>query len=219
MSDAATSFQEARERSEGRGERWVPVAAAVLAVLSAVSGFLSNVRSTAALVAKNDAIVSTAHASDTYAQYEAERQKFYAYQSLIDAGIARNIAKVRATTTREAKKGPPLLAKARTFDDESHRQNERSESLLASHERIEVAATLFEVAIVLDLDLRAGRLPASADHGRRRDRDRSRRVRRRPGDVSRAARPLAVLLAVFAPVVAAAGGPLRRRRPRRCRRR
>ena len=151
MSDAAKSFQEAHERSEsGReGERWVPVAAAILAVLSAVSGFLSNVRSTAALVAKNDAIVATAHASDTYAQYEAERQKFYAYQSLIDAGLAKNSVKVRTTAAREAKKGPPLLVKAREFDERADALNEGSEKLLASHERIEVAATLFEVAIVL----------------------------------------------------------------------
>ncbi len=149
MSEAAKSVQEVTERSEGGGAKWVPVAAAILAVLSAVSGFLSNVRSTAALVAKNDAIVATAHASDTYAQYEAERQKFYAYQALIDAGIARNIGKLRATTSREAKKGPPLLAKAHAFEEEATRFNERSESLLGSHERIEVSATLFEVAIVL----------------------------------------------------------------------
>lgn len=151
MSDAAKTFQEAHERSETRGEspRWVPVAAAVLAVLSAISGFLSNQRSTNALVAKNDAIVATARASDTYGQYEAERQKYYAYQSLIDAGLTRNVAKMRATADREARKGPPLLARARGFDDEAQQMNARSETLLASHEKIEVAATLFEVAIVL----------------------------------------------------------------------
>jgi hypothetical protein len=152
VSDAAQTFHEAQERHEhGRdsAEKWVPVFAAILAVLSAVSGFLSNVRSTAALVAKNDAIVATAHASDTYAQYEAERQKFYAYQSLVDAGIVKNVAKVRATADREAKKAPPLLAKAHRFEELSAHHDAHSDSLLASHERIEVAATLFEVAIVL----------------------------------------------------------------------
>jgi hypothetical protein len=151
VSDAAKAFEEARERNErgGEGERWIPVAAAVLAVLAAVSGFLSNVRSTAALVAKNDAIVATAHASDTYAQYQAERQKFYAYQSLIDAGVARDVAKVRKIASREAKKAPPLLLKAHGFEEQATRLDEHSDALLSSHERIEVAATLFEVAIVL----------------------------------------------------------------------
>lgn len=151
--NASEAFEQAKKRHEdGReGPRWVPVAAAVLAVLAAVSGYLSNLRSTGALIAKNDSIVATAHASDTYAQYQAERIKYYVSQSAIDAGVGPggNLAGLRANVERESKKGPPLLEKARHFEEEAERLNLRSERLLAQHETIEIATTLFEVSIVL----------------------------------------------------------------------
>ena len=151
MSGAAKAFEEAHERHERGhdGPRWIPVVAAVLAVLAAISGFVSNVRSTKALVAKNDSIVATTHASDTYNQYQAGRIKYYVYQAAIDASTARDAAKLLATANREKTKGAPLLKKAQAYEDEAARDNDRSESLLLSHEIIEVATTLFEVSIVL----------------------------------------------------------------------
>ena len=41
------------------------------------------------------------------------------------------------------------MKKAQGFEEEAARHNERSEKLLQQHETVEVAATLFEVAIVL----------------------------------------------------------------------
>jgi hypothetical protein len=41
------------------------------------------------------------------------------------------------------------MEKAKGFEEEAARHNEHSERLLKQHETIEVAATLFEVAIVL----------------------------------------------------------------------
>ena len=149
----AKSFEEAHERHEhGReGPRWVPIAAAVLAVLAAVSGYFGNLRSTQALIAKNDSIVATTHASDTYAQYQAGRLKYYLAQTALDQGLSSGSSeqKLKKTAAKETAKGPPLLEKAHGFEEEAARQNERSERLLGQHETIEVASTLFEVAIVL----------------------------------------------------------------------
>ena len=129
----------------------MPVAAAALAVLAALGGFLSNLRSTGALIAKNDSIVATTRASDTYNEYQASRLKFYIAQSEIDAGVGPggNIARLKDNAKRQGAKGPALLAKAREFEHEAERANVRSEHLLAQHETIEVATTLFEVSIVL----------------------------------------------------------------------
>lgn len=152
MSTPSEQFQEAHERHEAAGERgprWVPLAAAILAVLAALSGFVSNVRSTAALVDKNDAIIATTRASDTYAQYQAGRIKFYVYQAAIDAGTARDPAKLAAIAAGEKRKGPPLLKKAEAYVSEAEHLNVQSERLLRSHEIIEIATTLFEVSIVL----------------------------------------------------------------------
>lgn len=149
----AKSFEEAQERHEHAhgGPRWVPIAAAVLAVLAAIASYFGNLRSTQALFAKNEAIVATTHASDTFAQYQAGRIKYYVAQTALDQGVGPggSAKKLAATVAAEKGKGPPLLEKAKKFDEEAAHQNERSEHLLGEHETIEVAATLFEVAIVL----------------------------------------------------------------------
>ncbi|HYZ16629.1 MAG TPA: DUF4337 family protein [Candidatus Acidoferrum sp.] len=152
MSDAAKAFEEADERhaaSGARGPRWVPLAAAVLAVLAAVSGVLSNLRATRALITKNDSIIATARASDTYNEYEAGRIKYYVYQAAIDTGRGSDVAKLNTIAGHEASKGAPLLKKARVYEEQARDDNERSEHLVFSHEVLEVATTLFEISIVL----------------------------------------------------------------------
>ncbi|MBV8748443.1 MAG: DUF4337 family protein [Candidatus Eremiobacteraeota bacterium] len=146
---AEHAFEAAHEQHAHDRPRWIPIAAAALAVLAAVSGFFANLRSTQALGAKSDEIVATTHAADTYNEYEASRIKFYVYSAALDAGTARTEDKLRATAEHESGKGPALLAKARAYQDEEARDNALAERLLVAHEIIEVGSTLFEVAIVL----------------------------------------------------------------------
>ncbi|HEY0395878.1 MAG TPA: DUF4337 family protein [Candidatus Elarobacter sp.] len=150
--NAAKSFEDAQERHEHHGgPRWVPIAAAVLAVLAAVSSYFGNLRSTQALVEKNDSIVATTHASDTWSQYQAERVKFYIASTAIHQGVnaGGDAGALADLAQKEAAKAPPLMEKAKGFEHEAERHNQRSERLLQQHETIEVGTTLFEVAIVL----------------------------------------------------------------------
>jgi hypothetical protein len=153
VSTPAKAFEEAHERHEhGReGPGWVPLAAAVLAVLAAVSGYFGNLRSTEALVEKNNSIVATTKASDTWSQYQSERIKYYIAQTAIDAGTrpGADLAGLKKNAAEENAKAPPLMKKARAFEEEAVHHNEHSERLLKQHETIEVGTTLFEVAIVL----------------------------------------------------------------------
>jgi hypothetical protein len=150
---AAKTFEEAHERHQHghEGPRWIPIVAASLAVLAALSGFLSNVRMTGALMSKNDAIVNTTLSSDTYAEYQSSRIKYYIAQTAIDAGIAPNghVEKLRAVIEHEDAKKDKLLEKAHKYVEKAKEDNELSERLLKSHEVIEVAVTLFEISIVL----------------------------------------------------------------------
>jgi uncharacterized protein DUF4337 len=150
---AAKAFEEAHERHEHghEGSSWVPLAAAVLAVCAAISGYFGSLRSTQALVEKNDSIVATAKASDSWAQYQAERIKYYIAQTAIDAGTGpgANLATLHKNAAEEKAKAPPAMKKALAFEEEAVHHNERSERLLQQHETIEVGTTLFEVAIVL----------------------------------------------------------------------
>lgn len=152
MNSPSDAFREAHERHEAATEgglRWVPLAAAVLAVLAAIGGFLANQRSTQALVAKNDAIVAVTRASDTYNEYESRSIKQHIYEAAIVAGRGGNVAKLHAVAAHESAAKGPVLEKARGYDEDAVRQNERSERLLHAHEILEIATTLFEIAIVL----------------------------------------------------------------------
>jgi hypothetical protein len=133
------------------GPRWIPIAAAVLAVLTALSGYFGNLRSTEALVEKNDSIVATTKASDTWAQYQAERIKYYIAQTALDAGVGpgAKVELLKRHAAEENAKTPELKTKAREYEHEAVHHNEHSERLLKQHETIEVGTTLFEVAIVL----------------------------------------------------------------------
>jgi hypothetical protein len=148
--DAAKAFDEARERSErGRGARWVPVAAAILAVLAAMTSLVTTQRSTLALVSKNQAILLTTKASDAYNEYEARSIKQHLYEALIAAGGVRNPAKLHAIARHESSAGVPVIAKAREFEHGAEAANEQSERALHSYERLEIGVTFLEIAIVL----------------------------------------------------------------------
>lgn len=149
------AFEEAAERHEhaahggGRGARWVPIAAAILAVLAAIANLVGSQRSTSAIVSKNEAILFTARASDTYNEYEARSIKQHIYEAALATGSAREPAKLAAVAKHERTAKVPVLEKARGFEEEAKLANERSERSLKSFETIEVGVTFLEVAIVL----------------------------------------------------------------------
>ncbi|MFN2460210.1 MAG: DUF4337 family protein [Candidatus Velthaea sp.] len=149
--EAHKAFEEARERQEGarHGAAWVPIAAAILAVVTAIAGLAASQRSTAALFFKNEEILLTTKASDAYNEYEARSIKQHIYESLIAAGNARDPAVLSATALHERVKGAPLLLKARAFEHEAQAANDRSERLRHGFETMEIGVTFLEIAIVL----------------------------------------------------------------------
>jgi hypothetical protein len=151
--DAAKTFTEAHERAEGgdrpRAPRWVPVAAAILAVLAAITGLLSTQRSTIALTTKNEAILLTTKASDAYNEYESRSIKEHLYEALIAAGGVRDPKKLHAVAEHERTAGIPVFIKAKNYEREATETNERSERALRSYEHLEVGVTFLEIAIVL----------------------------------------------------------------------
>jgi hypothetical protein len=129
--------------------RWIPIATALLALLAAVSGLLGNLRVTQANMAKSDATIATSHAADTYNEYESRSIKQHIYEAAIAAGTTRDPKPLQNIAQHESSGKAALLAKARAFGAEEKRLTERSEHILSSHEILEVATTLFEIAIVL----------------------------------------------------------------------
>ncbi|GAC1309008.1 MAG: hypothetical protein NVS2B3_07850 [Vulcanimicrobiaceae bacterium] len=163
--DANKAIEEAKERHEraegghgGHGggavphARYVPVAAATLAVVAAIGSMLSNKSATEALQLKNDAILRRTEASDSFAFYQARSIKEHIYRATADANPALSTAaraKLLAISTHEKSEKAPLLEKARGQEEAARSASERSERASHTHEILEGAVTLFEVAIAV----------------------------------------------------------------------
>jgi len=149
--DAGKAFEEAHERHEStrHGASWVPIAAAIIAVVAAISNLVGSQRSTIALSSKSEALRQTTLASDSYSYYESRSIKQHIYEALVASGTAHDPAKLSGVAEHEKTAAVPILAKARAFEHAAEVANERSERYLHSFERIEIGVTFLEISIVL----------------------------------------------------------------------
>jgi len=142
-------LEEIVERQEHReGSRWVPISAAVVAVMAALVTLLVHQRSNQALTAKNNAILAFTHASDTYNYYQAKSIKEDVYTVAL-ATSAHPSQALRKVVDHERDSKAAVLAKARSYEDQADALDSKSEKFIHSYETLEVAATFLEVAIVI----------------------------------------------------------------------
>ena len=145
------TVKEAAERHEAAGQpRWLPIVAAALAVLAAIGTYLSSVRSTGALFAKNEAAVAATKAADSWNEYEARSIKQHIYlAAAADATAAKITGRLDATAAHERMGEKPAQERAKQFERQIEIDDARSERLMKAHEVLEIGTTLFEIAIVL----------------------------------------------------------------------
>ena len=161
--DAHKAIAEANERHERAGggdlthaskphARFVPLAAALLAVVAAIASLLSNKSGTEAMALKNQAIFLRTEAADSYNFYESKSIKQHLYEALEDANptMPSNVhEKLAAVANRQRSEKKPILEKARRQEDQAKIASERSERYAHAHEVMEGGVTLFEVAIAI----------------------------------------------------------------------
>jgi len=134
------------------GKPIVSLLTAILAVLAALGTLFAHHRSISALAVKNAAILAQARASDTYNSYESKQIRYNIYRALLASDLVRGAeTKARLTAVAEQEHGssPAVLEKARALEDQSVRDDERSETILKSYETLQFATTAFQIAIVL----------------------------------------------------------------------
>jgi hypothetical protein len=131
------------------GAPWVPIAAAVLAVITAVFTLFTAQRSTESLVEKNEAILQTTRASDAYDEYEARSIKQHIYESLVTAGVARDPHALERVAQHERAAGKPALAKAKQAEALAAEANTRAVRFRTEFVTMEVGITLLDISIVL----------------------------------------------------------------------
>lgn len=141
-----------RQRLYGRESPLASAEAAIIAVLAALGTLLAHHASIIALSAANQAVLAQARATSGYTAYEANQVRINVYQALLAAGIAREEgarAHLQSIAEREQSSSPPLLAKAQDLEDQVTRDEARSNVILRAYETLQLATTLFEVAIIL----------------------------------------------------------------------
>jgi hypothetical protein len=131
------------------GATWVPIVAAVLAVVTAIFTLFTAQRSTESLVEKNEAILQTTRASDAYNEYEARSIKQHIYESLIAAGVARDPAALARVAQHERAASKPVFAKAKLAEQRAAEANTRAARFRAEFVTMEVGITLLDISIVL----------------------------------------------------------------------
>ena len=148
-------FNEANERFEQLsrgGNRLVPLAAAIIAVLAALGTLFSHHRSISALTAKNEAILTQARASDRYNSYEAKQVRYNVYSAFLAAGLPRaqdGKVIVQNLAKREQASSLATYADAARYEKMAQDKEEESNLILKSYETLEIGTTFCEIAIVL----------------------------------------------------------------------
>ncbi len=152
---AKKALDEASERhhhSTTRNHRLIAILGAILAVLAALATLFAHQRSTFAIVAKNEAVLAQAKASDQFNFYETTKIKYELNQSLLNSKLVTDKAgrsALESASTREAKAVAAISRQAHEYENESATQQLSSQRALRSFETLEISVTLFEVAIVL----------------------------------------------------------------------
>lgn len=148
------ALTEAQERNHqlGEGEKLVPIAAAVVAVLAALATLFSNHSSVSGLEKRTLAGIYQTRAADSYNYYESSRIKIEVNQGILQSGIATQAASrktMQGRVDKEDVKSHRTLVEAQQSEATADKYLEDAEKAMKSYESFEVAATLFEVSIVL----------------------------------------------------------------------
>jgi hypothetical protein len=143
--------QERAEHAEGK-EKFIPIAAAVIAVFAAIATLMSNHSSIKGLEARTLAGISQTKAADQYNYYESSRMKMEVDQGLLDSGLVSSAAaraRLESRVRKETAKSTRILRQANAYQRESDASMGQGEHTMTSYEKFEVSTTLFEVCVVL----------------------------------------------------------------------
>jgi hypothetical protein len=151
---AAEALRDVKERTETieSGGKAISVAAAIIAVLAALATLYSNHSSVSGLEKRTLAGIMQTRAADQYSYYESSRIKIEIDEAMAGSGAVRDpraLARLRARIAKENAKSSSTLGAARAAETSANDYLRTAELSLGSYERYEVAATLFDVSIVL----------------------------------------------------------------------
>ena len=130
--------------------KFVPLVAAILAVLAGLSSLYGNRLAEKMVRVGSDALLDQARAADAWNEYEAESLKKHLANNLAlastDSAVRRRLGKLESAYAARQK---PLGAEAKALEKERTAAIERLDRLETQKLRSDVATALFQIAIVL----------------------------------------------------------------------
>jgi hypothetical protein len=147
--------EEHKEIERERGPSWIlslSLSTAIIAVFAAVASLQSGAHANAAILAKNEAVLSQARASDQWSYYQAKgvKQAIYASQSeaLADSNPER-AKKLLAEADKYRQEQAEIEKGAREIEAAVTEAGKRAGESLERHHQFAIAVTIFQVAIAL----------------------------------------------------------------------
>ncbi len=154
--DLKESMEKAAEAlEEGRFPPWtlaLSLSTALLAVFAAVASLLSGANSNDAILAKNEAVLEQARASDQWTYYQAKSVKANIAELGADLAPGREpatVEKLKSDVERYRHEGAEIEKKARELEEKVEASNRKSDELLERHHHFAISVTLFQIAIAL----------------------------------------------------------------------
>jgi hypothetical protein len=140
---------------EKRSPRWIitlSLTTAMLAVFAAIASLLSGANSNEAILAKNEAVLHQARASDQWTYYQAKSVKANLADLRADVVGREDPAaaeRMRGEADRYRREGAEIEKSAHALEDKVEMSNRLADHLLEHHHRYAISVTLFQIAIAM----------------------------------------------------------------------
>jgi hypothetical protein len=147
--------EERKEAERERGPGWMlslSLSTAIIAVFAAIASLLSGSRANAAILAKNEAVLNQARASDQWAYYQAKgiKQTVYASQAEVLATTnAAEATKLREQASHYKEEQAEVEKRARELEAKVEEAGKAADENLERHHLFAISVTIFQVAIAL----------------------------------------------------------------------
>ncbi len=156
LEEAQEKLAEEREEVEReRGPTWtlaLSLSTAIIAVFAAVASLQSGAHANAAILSKNEAVLTQARASDQWAYYQAKGIKQAIYASQAEALSETNpqqAGKLRAEADRYRQDQAEIEKRAKEIEAGVHEAGKAADESLEHHHQFAISVTVFQIAIAL----------------------------------------------------------------------
>lgn len=137
------------EHHPGRLNQWVAVFTALLAALGAMVSYQGTLLMEEVLLAKNEAVLDKAHATDQWNYYQAVSTKQHLMELARDLSPAERQKAIDAKIAKYSAQKEEIATKARELDVASRHANDRSEELSRPHAAVLRSIIALQIAISL----------------------------------------------------------------------